>query len=167
MIFPLLILYRGAPEPASIIDRRNRIRQFQAMQALYNFFHDFAAWILAISVLSFIIGMISIPMLVARIPVDYFTHHTRHRLANSSRHPLLQLLLACLKNAFGAVLIVMGIVMLFTPGQGLLTILFGLMLMNYPGKYLLERWIISRPLIFRSVNNLREKKGQPPLLDPN
>jgi len=56
--------------------------------------------------------------------------------------------------------------MLFTPGQGLLSILFGLMIMNYPGKYRLECWIIRKPLIFSTVNAMREKQDQPPFLEP-
>ena len=56
-----------------------------------------------------------------------------------------------------------GIVMLFVPGQGLITIFAGLILMNYPGKYRLERWIIRRPLLLRTVNALRVKRGADPL----
>jgi hypothetical protein len=142
------------------------MRQFQAMQVVFDFFREYAVWIFTLSLLSFVIGLISIPMLVARIPMDYFSHHKRHRMANSSRHPLIRLVMTSVKNLLGAILLVAGFIMLFTPGQGLLSILFGLMIMNYPGKYQLERWIINRPLIFSTVNTLREKQGQPPLLLP-
>ncbi len=88
-------------------------------------------------------------------------------MADDSQHALIRWLLRCLKNLLGAVLVVVGIVMLVTPGQGLLSILLGLMIMNYPGKYQLERWIIRQPVIFRAVNGLREKNGQPPLQAPS
>jgi len=133
---------------------------------VFDFFAEYAVWIFTISLLSFVIGLISMPMLVARIPVDYFSHHKRHRMANSSRHPLPRLVMTSLKNLLGAILLLAGFIMLFTPGQGLLSILFGLMIMNYPGKYRLERWIINRPLIFSTVNSMREKQGQPPLSSP-
>ncbi|MDX8389536.1 MAG: PGPGW domain-containing protein [Mariprofundaceae bacterium] len=136
------------------------------MQILIDYFHEYAAWVVAISLLSFVIGIIMIPILVARIPVDYFSQHKRHRMANSSHHPLFRLILACLKNILGAILLIAGFIMLFTPGQGLLSILFGLMIMNYPGKYRLECWIINRPLIFNTINTLRQKQGQPPLSPP-
>jgi hypothetical protein len=136
------------------------------MQVVFDFFGEYAVWIFTISLLSFVIGLISMPMLVARIPVDYFSHHKRHRMANSSRHPLIRFIMTGFKNMLGAILLVAGLVMLFTPGQGLLSILFGLMVMNYPGKYRLERWIINRPLIFSTVNSMRKKQGQPPLLSP-
>jgi hypothetical protein len=136
------------------------------MQMVIDYIQEYAVWIFIISLLSLIIGFISMPMLVVRIPVDYFSHHKRHRMSNSSRHPLTRLAIVSLKNLLGAMLLIAGFVMLFTPGQGLLSILFGLMIMNYPGKYRLECWIINRPLIFSTVNTMREKQGQPPLLAP-
>ena len=136
------------------------------MQMVIDFLHEYAVWIFVISLLSFIIGIMSMPWLVAHIPVDYFSHHNRHRMSQKTHHPIVGLVLAGLKNLLGIVLVLIGIIMLFTPGQGLLSILFGLMIMNYPGKYHLECWIIKRPMIFSTVNTMREKKGQPPLLAP-
>ena len=136
------------------------------MQIWIDYIHEYTAWILVISLLSFVIGLISMPMLVARIPVDYFSHHKRHRISQKTHHPIVGLVLTGFKNLLGAVLLIAGFVMLFTPGQGLLSILLGLMIMNYPGKYRLECWIIKRPLIFSTINTIREKQGQPPLLAP-
>lgn len=45
------------------------------------------------------------------------------------------------KNVFGFVLIVAGIVMLVTPGQGLLTIFLGLAIADWPGKRRFFRWL--------------------------
>ena len=53
--------------------------------------------------------------------------------------------------------------MLVLPGQGLFTIMIGLMLSNYPGKYLIERKFIAIPSILRTINWLRKKSGNPPL----
>lgn len=60
-----------------------------------------------------------------------------------------------------------GLLMLFMPGQGLLTLLVGLTIMNYPGKHALERWLIERPYVMQAVNWLRAKYGQVPLLPPD
>jgi hypothetical protein len=49
------------------------------------------------------------------------------------------------------------------PGQGLLTILIALILLDFPGKRSLERRIIARPKVLRAVNGLRTKAGRPPL----
>jgi hypothetical protein len=67
------------------------------------------------------------------------------------------------RNLLGYVFIVAGILMLVTPGQGMLTILIGLTLVNFPRKYRLERWIVSRRPVLRSVNWLRRRAGCPPL----
>jgi len=120
-------------------------------------------WLFAFSVVTFIGSLVLVPVLVVRIPRDYFTHERRHFMPWQRWHPLAWLLVLVVKNAAGLVLLFMGFVMLFTPGQGLITILVGLLLLNYPGKYRLERWLISRPSILRSVNWLRERAGRPPL----
>jgi hypothetical protein len=56
--------------------------------------------------------------------------------------------------------------MLVTPGQGILTILVGLLLMNFPGKYRVERWLVTRPGVLRSLNRLRKRRGEPPFQVP-
>jgi len=136
------------------------------MQMWIDFMHAHAGWVLAFSLISFVIGIISTPFIVSRIPMDYFVYDEKRAIANDSHHVVMRWLLACLKNMLGAILVVAGIIMLVTPGQGVLSILFGLMIMNYPGKYQLERWIIRRPVIFQAVNALRAKQGQPPLQAP-
>ena len=130
------------------------------------FFDAYGLWIAIGSIAMFVISLASIPFIVARIPANYFHYHNRHKLDGDLRHPLVKLMLVILKNMLGAILLVAGLIMLFTPGQGLLCILFGLMIMNYPGKYRLECWIVGRPLILNAVNNMRKKHGQPPLLPP-
>jgi hypothetical protein len=54
--------------------------------------------------------------------------------------------------------------MLAIPGQGMLTILIGIILIDLPGKYLFERWFIGRPLVLQSVNRLRRHAGRDPLV---
>ena len=68
-----------------------------------------------------------------------------------------------LKNLVGYSLILGGIVMLVLPGQGLFTIIIGLMLSNYPGKYSVEKKFIAIPTILKSINWLRKKSNKPPL----
>ena len=69
-----------------------------------------------------------------------------------------------MKNIFGYVLICGGILMLVLPGQGLITIFIGLMLSNYPGKYFIEKKIIAIPKILKTINWLRKKSNEPPLI---
>jgi len=115
----------------------------------------------------FVVSIASVSFIVARIPVDYFTIDGHQYFLRRKHHPILHILIASMKNLLGFMLLVLGIIMLFTPGQGILSILFGLMIMNYPGKFNLECSIMRRPLIFNAVNAMREKQHQPPLLPPS
>ena len=136
------------------------------ISSLIAFMLDHAYWLMAISILSLIAGVVLTPVFITRIPVDYFSHPHRHRLSASSEHPVMRLLIAGVKNLLGAVLVFVGFLLLFLPGQGLVMLLVGLMIMNYPGKFTLERWLIQRPHILPAVNWLRAKQDHPPLLAP-
>jgi hypothetical protein len=52
------------------------------------------------------------------------------------------------------------------PGQGLLTIAVGLILLDFPGKFRLERWLATRRSVWRSLNWLRRRAGSKPLQMP-
>lgn len=71
-----------------------------------------------------------------------------------------------LKNALGLVLIIVGILLSLpgVPGQGILTILLGLIMLDIPGKRPLEARIIQRPRILAAVNDLRARYDKPPLI---
>lgn len=116
-----------------------------------------------ISALTFVISLLSLPWLVARIPTDYFCHQKRHPAPLKQTHPIVRLILLLSKNLLGWVLLLGGIIMLFIPGQGLLTIAMGLLLMDYPGKFALERKIVSNPKILNGLNWFRGKAKAPPL----
>jgi len=63
--------------------------------------------------------------------------------------------------------ILAGIAMLVLPGQGLLSILIGVTLLNFPGKYALERRIVGRPAVSRTLNRIRARARRPPLEIPD
>jgi hypothetical protein len=127
---------------------------------------EYIWWITAASVLTALATVLTIPWLVTRLPADYFGHRRRESRDASGDRPLSGLLLSLLKNILGVVLLGLGLLMLFTPGQGVLTILVGLLLMNFPGKYRLERWLVTRPGVLKSINSLRRRRGRPPFLKP-
>lgn len=60
-----------------------------------------------------------------------------------------------LKNIFGLLILGLGILLLFLPGQGMITILIGIMLLDIPCMRSLEAKIIRQPKIFENVNRLR------------
>jgi archaellum biogenesis protein FlaJ (TadC family) len=124
-------------------------------------------WLAAIAAVVLLIGLLALPAIVVQLPQDYFVRDRRVPVRHVRRHPLLWWTVAILKNVVGLVLVVAGIAMLVLPGQGLLTILMGLGLANFPGKYALERWIFGRPAVASTLNRLRSAAGRPPLELPD
>ena len=120
-------------------------------------------WLGFLSLLMFIGTLLIIPILVLRIPEDYFVREKRYPSRWSKHHPVIRYTVSIVKNLSGAVFIMAGIAMLFFPGQGILTILIGITLMNFPGKFQLERWIISHRPVRKAIQWLREKARRPPL----
>jgi len=101
---------------------------------------------------------------LARLPADFFVNHAARGTA--VRHPVLRILWIVLRNLIGYGLIVLGVLLSLpgVPGQGLLTILMGVVLADFPGKFAVERWIVSRRAVSRAINRLRARFGRPPLL---
>ena len=124
-------------------------------------YKNFILWLGSISFLVFIFSLISIKWLVALIPSDYFIEDKRNKYQSS--YPLTWLIYIIIKNIVGYILIIGGILMLVLPGQGLFTIIIGLMLSNYPGKYFIERKFIAIPSVLKTINWLRKKSNKPPL----
>lgn len=122
-------------------------------------------WLVALSIVTFVGTLIALPLLVARLPADYFTRHRSH--TSRYRHPVLWLLGILLKNLLGVSLVLAGVAMLVLPGQGVLTILLGLMFMNFPGKRRLEQRIVQQPTVFQAMNWMRARAHQPPLERPD
>ena len=119
-------------------------------------------WASGLSLLAAIATILAVPWVVTRLPRDYFARDDRVVWRASFSHPLIVLVIGALKNLLGLLLIILGLIMLVTPGQGILTLLIGLLLMNFPGKYQLERWLVLRPGVLRGLNWLREKQGHEP-----
>lgn len=127
-------------------------------------------WLTALGVVSLItfFGTLAlVPWLVARIPADYFTRAPGRDPKPSRVLAALRLPLLLTRNLLGLLLLVAGIAMLVLPGQGLLTIVIALMLMNFPGKFRLQCWLVARPAVLRSINWLRARAQRPPLEAPS
>ena len=121
-------------------------------------------WLLLVSIITFTLTLIAIPFFLTRIPADYFSHEKNIRAPWSKGHPLIQIPLLIIKNTFGMILIAAGIILLVLPGQGILTMLVGLILLDFPGKYRAERWVIERKYILQSINWIRVKAGETKLV---
>ncbi|MDF0667713.1 MAG: PGPGW domain-containing protein [Nitrospira sp.] len=116
-----------------------------------------------LSVVFFVGSLIAIPFILVRLPADFFdTRVPRNWMEN--HHPVLRLLGHIVKNAVGAVFLFAGFLMLFLPGQGILTMLIGVTMLDFPGKRKLEARMIGQPAVLSAINNMRQKFGTPPLI---
>jgi hypothetical protein len=100
-----------------------------------------------------------------RLPPTYF-HPSHDRRWMDEQHRVVRCFARIVKNLVGAILVVLGIVMSLpgVPGQGILTVFVGIMLLDFPGKRAWEYKIVSRPRILRTINQLRMKFSKPPLV---
>ena len=114
----------------------------------------------SLSVLSLVLSLALSGRMLVRLPPDYFT---------SRRPPPPTSLLAKVGwNLLGGALVILGIALSVPgiPGQGVLTILAGLILMDFPGKRRLLLAVLRLKPIRAVVERLRARSGRPPLEIP-
>ena len=121
-------------------------------------------WIVSASMLLFVGSLLVVPWLVVQMPTDYFAFRTQPESTLAQRHPIVRSFIWGVRNLFGVTLILIGLVMLVLPGQGLLTIAVGLVVAEFPGKHRLERRVVRVPAVLKSINWLRHKAHRPPLV---
>jgi hypothetical protein len=120
-------------------------------------------WLAFSSVALFVGTLIAIPLILVRLPSNYFDSDYPHSWM-CNHHPVLRVLGHLIKNVLGLIFVLAGFAMLFLPGQGLLTMLIGISLLDFPGKRALERKLIGQPMILSTINRMREKFGTAPLV---
>ena len=119
-------------------------------------------WLGIASAAMLVISALLVPFLIARMPADFYAEDNHRRRILEDR-PLVRIAFLALKNLLGAALLIAGILMLVLPGQGILTILAALALLDFPGKRTLELKILHKPAIMKSINWLRRRGGREPL----
>ena len=124
------------------------------------------AWIGSLSLATLVISFIAVPIVIRRMPHDYFLENSEGTEEIRRQHPVLRLLFHILKNLIGGILTLGGILMLITPGQGVLTILIGILLMDFPGKRSLEIRLVRISPLNRAINWIRSRAGKEPLALP-
>lgn len=121
------------------------------------------AWIGGLSLLTIIVSFIAVPIIVRRMPYDYFLEDDTRAEELRKQHPVLRIIFLIVKNLVGSILVIGGILMLLTPGQGVLTILIGLLLMDFPGKRKLEVRLIRIGPLKKAIDWIRKKGDKRPL----
>ena len=122
-------------------------------------YHQYFVWVGIVSFVVFVASLLLTPFLLGKIPQDYFIHTNQHKV--EIEH-LGHLIIVIIRTLIGFVLLIAGIIMLVTPGQGIITILLGLFLMEFPGKRKLELKFIKHNPTFKALNWLRNKAGKSP-----
>lgn len=115
--------------------------------------------------LSLAFSFASIAFVMVKLPAHYFSSHYTDDFL-TGRKWYIRWSAMIFKNIFGVFLILLGIVLSLpgVPGQGILTILLGLIMLDIPGKRPLEARIIKRPAVHAAINNLRARFNKPPLV---
>ena len=103
------------------------------------------------------------PWLVARLPADHFARPP----VPAGRTGPARLALLALRNAAALAAVVLGLVMLVVPGPGLVTIVVGLSLAEFPGKHALVARLAGSPRVFAALNWLRRRRDRPPFVHPD
>lgn len=135
----------------------------------HRFFSDNGDWLVGMGVASavmFVASLVLIPILVIRMRADYFVNVHSEASVLAGVSPTVRWLLLGLKNVLGVVVLVLGVMMLVGPGQGVLTILLSLSLLNFPGKRRLEARLLRIPGLLPTINRLRQRAGRDPVVLP-
>jgi hypothetical protein len=122
-------------------------------------------WGLVLYLGTFIGTTVVVAWLVIRLPATYFCDASP-RDVWGDRHSVLRWTGLLLKNLLGILLIVLGGIMSLPiiPGPGILTLVLGVMLLDFPGKRRLEQWLVRRATVLKAMNRLRQRYGKPPLV---
>lgn len=116
-------------------------------------------WSTAVSIVVLVGTLIGTGWVIVRMPPDYFTNEEKQKTRNRA--------LRIAKNVIGAIFLIGGLAMLILPGQGVLAIIVGVMLVDFPGKQRVLRWLILKPRVFKTMNWVRKKFDKEPLEKPN
>ena len=117
--------------------------------------------ITTLSLLFALLSVLGVVWFIAKLPADFFQRPRHHRhLIDPNRYPNLHFVYTMVRNILGLMLILAGIVMLVLPGQGVLTIIVGLIITDFPQK---ERWlqkVITLRSVQKGLNLIRRKLGK-------
>ncbi len=140
---------------------------WQSIRSLYEGDRTVILWLTGLSVLSFVGTIVAVPIIVRRLPADYFLPEFDGNERLGGDFQPMPLLVRVLKNILGCFLIFMGLLMLVGPGQGLLTIFMGILLIDFPRKKEVEMKLAQLGPINRLMSWIRTRADKPPLQFPN
>ena len=105
------------------------------------------------------------PWLIVWMPEDYFSNPQRYNWLG--RKPtIIRVPVRIIKNLLAIALVIAGVILFLTPASGLFPMLLGVVLADVPGKPKLQRWILCRKTVRKSMNWLRGKFHRKPVQMP-
>ena len=124
------------------------------------------SWV-AVGSIAMFFGSIAVAwILIVKMPPDFLTRDHRVPTAFATQHPIVRMTWRVLRNLFGMVLVTTGLVMLLTPGQGILFIVLGATMVDFPRKQQVIRRLLGRKGVLKVINRIRRKAGKPLLQPP-
>lgn len=123
---------------------------------------SFATKAAAVGVLAVVTSALGV-LVVVWLPADHFSRSPDPSAA-WRRHRVLRWSVLVLKNLVGLLVLPLGVVMALplVPGPGLVFILIGLSLLDFPGKRSLERRLLAVSAVQRFLNEIRQRFNRPP-----
>ncbi len=139
--------------------------QLHLTEVLFGFSIEQIALAIGLFVVSTVVTTAIVAAYLVLLEPDHFVSRERG-LRRKIESPALSIAYLIGKNLLGAVLVVVGVVLSLPgiPGQGLLTILVGLLLLDIPGKRRLELALVRRRSIRRVIDKVRDRFDKPPIL---
>ena len=130
------------------------------IQSFFAEYGTILTWVGIISTFCFFASLALIPVIISKLPEDYFLKLFLPD-KNKQSH-----ILRLLRYLLGILLLAAGILMLFLPGQGLLTMILGLSLLDFPGKQQIVESLLQNKSIRNALNWIRKKQSATPFLFP-
>ena len=123
-------------------------------------------WVGVLSLIMFAGSLGALALMVVKLPAEHFVREYERRPIIPIKNPAARICYQVVKNGVGIFFIAAGLVMLVLPGQGLIALVLGISLTDFPGRHGLVRAIVRRKKVLRSMNWLRKKFDRPPLRSP-
>jgi Na+-transporting methylmalonyl-CoA/oxaloacetate decarboxylase gamma subunit len=131
------------------------------MQLFLDRYGSIITWLGIGSTFTFVLSLIIIPWIIHKLDKDFFIQ-LREPKKKESEHPVRFILLCIMRYSMGLFLLLAGILMIFLPGQGILTILFGISLLDFPAKRTVTIRLLSCQSVQSSLNWIRKKGNRTP-----
>ncbi len=134
----------------------DKARRLHVVSVHYDVAPQLEAALAVASVLMFLGTIVAVPIFLVRIPDDYFVRESQQR----------SLLRRFVVTLVGLTLVLVGVVMLVLPGQGILTILVGLAILELPFRDRVVGRFLRNPRVRTAIDELRRKAGKGSLRVP-